>query len=157
MWNLPRPGIEPVSPALTGGFLSTLPPGKSINNYLRLSVVQEFRCSLPGCLRLRVSSSCSQAVDWGCSCLKACMGLEHLLPGKLTVVMVDLLSLSLVVSCNSSSPHVPLHRSIWVSSWRSNWLISEWAVQDRARRKAQCILWLSPRSQVQSIMPYFPC
>ena len=29
MWNLPRPGIEPMSPALAGGFLSTVPPGKS--------------------------------------------------------------------------------------------------------------------------------
>ena len=29
MWNPPGPGIEPVSPALAGGFLSTVPPGKS--------------------------------------------------------------------------------------------------------------------------------
>ena len=29
MWNLPRPGTEPVSPALVGRFLSTLAPGKS--------------------------------------------------------------------------------------------------------------------------------
>ena len=29
MWNLPGPGIEPVSPELEGGFLSTAPPGKS--------------------------------------------------------------------------------------------------------------------------------
>ena len=28
MWDLPRPGIEPVSPALAGGFLTTAPPGK---------------------------------------------------------------------------------------------------------------------------------
>ena len=28
MWNLPGPGIEPVSPALAGGFLTTGPPGK---------------------------------------------------------------------------------------------------------------------------------
>ena len=28
MWDLPGPGIEPVSPALADGFLSTLPPGK---------------------------------------------------------------------------------------------------------------------------------
>ena len=26
MWDLPRPGIEPVSPALPGGFLTTGPP-----------------------------------------------------------------------------------------------------------------------------------
>ena len=29
MWDHPRPGIEPVSPALAGGFLSTAPPRKS--------------------------------------------------------------------------------------------------------------------------------
>ena len=29
MWNLPGPGIELVSPALAGGLLSTVPPGKS--------------------------------------------------------------------------------------------------------------------------------
>ena len=29
MWDLPRPGLKPVSPALAGGFLTTAPPGKS--------------------------------------------------------------------------------------------------------------------------------
>ena len=28
MWDLPRPGLEPVSPALAGGVLTTAPPGK---------------------------------------------------------------------------------------------------------------------------------
>ena len=27
MWDLPGPGLEPVSPALAGGFLTTEPPG----------------------------------------------------------------------------------------------------------------------------------
>ena len=31
MWDLPGPGIEPLSPALAGGFLSTAPPGKSLS------------------------------------------------------------------------------------------------------------------------------
>ena len=30
MWNLPGPGIEPVSPALAGGFLSAVPPGEPV-------------------------------------------------------------------------------------------------------------------------------
>ena len=34
MWNLPRPGIKPMFPALAGRFLSTVPPGKSPNHYL---------------------------------------------------------------------------------------------------------------------------
>ena len=28
MWDLPGSGIEPVSPALAGGFFTTEPPGK---------------------------------------------------------------------------------------------------------------------------------
>ena len=28
MWDLPRPGLETVSPALAGRFLTTVPPGK---------------------------------------------------------------------------------------------------------------------------------
>ena len=32
MWDLPGPGLKPLSPALTGGFLTTAPPGKSHNS-----------------------------------------------------------------------------------------------------------------------------
>ena len=31
MWDPPRPGLEPVSPALAGGFSTTVPPGKPPN------------------------------------------------------------------------------------------------------------------------------
>ena len=31
MWDLPGPGLEAVSPALVGGFLSTVPPGKPLD------------------------------------------------------------------------------------------------------------------------------
>ena len=34
MWDLPGPGLEPVSPALAGGFLITVPPGKSLSFFL---------------------------------------------------------------------------------------------------------------------------
>ena len=34
MWDLPGPGLEPVSPALAGGFLTTVPPGKSLFLFL---------------------------------------------------------------------------------------------------------------------------
>ena len=33
MWDLPRPGHEPVSPALAGGFSTTAPPGKPMIIY----------------------------------------------------------------------------------------------------------------------------
>ena len=32
MWDLPEPGIEPMSPALTGGLSTTEPPGKPQKN-----------------------------------------------------------------------------------------------------------------------------
>ena len=38
MWNLPGPGIEPVSRALAGGFLPTVPPGKS-GNYFKFETI----------------------------------------------------------------------------------------------------------------------
>ena len=34
MWDLPRPGLEPVSPALAGGFSTTAPPGKPLGTFL---------------------------------------------------------------------------------------------------------------------------
>ena len=33
MWDPPGPGLEPVPPALAGGFLTTVPPGKSASIY----------------------------------------------------------------------------------------------------------------------------
>ena len=40
MWDLPGPGLEPVSPALAGGFLTTVPPGKPCLLILN-SLIQE--------------------------------------------------------------------------------------------------------------------
>ena len=34
MWDLPGPGLEPVSPALAGGLLTTAPPGKSLDSFI---------------------------------------------------------------------------------------------------------------------------
>ena len=49
MWDLPGPGLEPVSPALAGGFLTTAPPGKP----LCCSFCQEFFYlqALPSCVQ----------------------------------------------------------------------------------------------------------
>ena len=33
MWDLPRPGLEPVCPALAGRFSTTAPPGKPGNEF----------------------------------------------------------------------------------------------------------------------------
>ena len=34
MWDLPRPGLEPVSPALAGRFSTSAPPGKPLLFFL---------------------------------------------------------------------------------------------------------------------------
>ena len=39
MWDLPRPGLKPMSPALASGFLTTAPPGKPRVNPLNESFV----------------------------------------------------------------------------------------------------------------------
>ena len=49
MWGLPGPGLEPVSPALAGGFLTTTPPGmpnRYILNECLVLVVMKARCVL---------------------------------------------------------------------------------------------------------------
>ena len=39
MWDLPRPGLEPVSPALAGWFSTTAPPGKPLLCYLKVKIL----------------------------------------------------------------------------------------------------------------------
>ena len=39
MWDLPRPGLEPVSPALAGRFSNAVPPGKPGDVFLSLSFI----------------------------------------------------------------------------------------------------------------------
>ena len=38
VWDLPGPGLEPMSPALVGGFLTTAPPRKSVKNSYNLKI-----------------------------------------------------------------------------------------------------------------------
>ena len=40
MRNLPGPAIEPVSPALAGRVLSTVPPGKSKSAFFKVRIVR---------------------------------------------------------------------------------------------------------------------
>ena len=43
MWDLPGPGLEPVSPALAGGLPTTAPPGKPEFTLFRRVVVERKR------------------------------------------------------------------------------------------------------------------
>ena len=57
MWDLPRPGIEPISPALAGGFLTTAPPGKSLPWLADDGLPQvSSHGPLPGCVCALISS-----------------------------------------------------------------------------------------------------
>ena len=49
MWNLPKPGIEPTSPALAGEFLSSAPPEKSATDFLMATKFQELSFTIPQC------------------------------------------------------------------------------------------------------------
>ena len=40
MWDLPGPGLEPMSPALAGGFLTTVPPGKPCHKQILMQKAQ---------------------------------------------------------------------------------------------------------------------
>ena len=67
MWDLPRPGLEPVSPALAGRFSTTAPPGKPSTHLLRprlncfstarILPTSSDRVSLPGAPLTPVPSS----------------------------------------------------------------------------------------------------
>ena len=72
MWDLPRPGLEPVSPALAGRFSTTVPPGKpplwvlislpvkwEKNTYLQISVESEDQIKVRKCA-LKSRMPCSE-------------------------------------------------------------------------------------------------
>ena len=47
MWDAPRPGLEPVSPALAGRFSTTAPPGKPHGNLFNRTFLR-VGCGAPG-------------------------------------------------------------------------------------------------------------
>ena len=47
MWDLPGPGLEPVSPALAGGFLTTAPPGTPGTDALLFLLYSIDQCQWP--------------------------------------------------------------------------------------------------------------
>ena len=44
MWDPPRPGLEPVSPALAGRFSTTAPPGKPRSTFLVFATMHQELC-----------------------------------------------------------------------------------------------------------------
>ena len=65
MWDLPGPGLEPVSSALAGGFLTTVPPGKSYFSFFFFLInlfIYLFLAELGVRFCARAFSSCGK---WG--------------------------------------------------------------------------------------------
>ena len=60
MWDLPRPGLEPVSPALAGRFSTTAPPGKPRTSFLT-SLNFKFLIHKMGTRMLPKLHSCNRA------------------------------------------------------------------------------------------------
>ena len=51
MWDLPRPGLEPVSPALAGRFSTTAPPGKPLLAIFEVKSTTVADCIFQRCLQ----------------------------------------------------------------------------------------------------------
>ena len=82
MWNLPRPGIEPTSPALAGGFLATAPPGKFDVDHSLKSIKFVIRLLLFYALVLRGMWLISLTRDQtGTPCIGR-RSLNHWIPGE---------------------------------------------------------------------------
>ena len=94
MWNLPGPGIEPVSPALAGRFLTTGPPGKSWFPFqlpLFESCFQHRLCPFPCCYWRTLWS-----LDW-------VLGKGYLWGNSVLVTRVILYLIHFHVSCSRLS------------------------------------------------------
>ena len=48
MWDLPGPGLEPMSPALAGGFLTTAAPGKPSRSLLKTKLLESREVLMTG-------------------------------------------------------------------------------------------------------------
>ena len=77
MWDLPGSGLKPVSPALAGGFLTTVPPGKS------LKVI--FKHKLEGVDVVACVPVCGKKVPGGVRVDGKCRGPELGLAAKATL------------------------------------------------------------------------
>ena len=65
VWGLPRPGIQPVSPALTSGFRTPGPPGKSVCLCLKLVSPRDFeKGTLKGFILPNVASWNEEKAIW---------------------------------------------------------------------------------------------
>ena len=58
MWDLPRPGLKPVSPALAGRLSTTVPPGKPFIYFLSHFLLRKFAYILLGLEYMHTFETC---------------------------------------------------------------------------------------------------
>ena len=74
MWDLPRPGLEPVSPSLADGFLTSVPPGKPLSS----SFIWELTEAIAeGTVSQIAQRNCSEEVGEASMCVILAKGCVH--------------------------------------------------------------------------------
>ena len=97
MWDLPRPGLEPVSPALAGRFSTTAPPGKPLYSFNEIPV-QVF-----------------------CPCFTVELSIFYLLTCKVLYIFCRVLWLAYVVQISSLALQLAFGLSLihfWILLWK---------------------------------------
>ena len=91
MWNPSRPGIRLISPALAGGFLLTVPPGKSLVYYL-------------------TANFCSHLRSWGLGLIVKPLSFGHIMRIICSADSISSLQLKPELSC-------PWRQAITIHHW----------------------------------------
>ena len=123
MWNLPRPGIEPMSPALAGRFFFTVPPGKPP----LLEIITAIE-SMGKNLRMDTSDlnntelSCEVKVKVAQLCLILCDPMDYIVHGILQTRILEWVSFPF--SRGSSQPRNRTVLMCYLSNTTSNTFLS---------------------------------
>ena len=102
MWDLPRPGLEPLSPELAGRFSTTVPPGKPSGCYFKWNFLNNSFCN---CFLLRYKTQTNFYICfYSVTLLNSCISSGSYFPGFL-----GFSTLTIVLSVNKESLHLSFH------------------------------------------------
>ena len=169
MWDLPRPGLEPVSPELTGRFSTTEPPGNPLFPLFQAWNPAETFCGVD---RISYQDLCLRTRGWSPTHMQRFGGVlqELASPGvgpkqppwhhletcqkhRLSASNPDLFNQNLLFirSPGDSQAHSSLRSPFWRTQWRARGILSSWGGK-RAEYGPQVKwlnskinLWLKPR------------
>ena len=112
MWDLPGPGLEPMSPALASGFLTTAPPGKSCTSYWHKCLIVTLRPCVYNWAHYLFPKMCSSSGD-------LCLSKRHhhlriVWASKMNVILDS--SSSLNLTPKALSPKYSTYIIFWIHS-----------------------------------------